>query len=412
VKFRSATLDNGLEIVAECNDQAHSLALGFFVRTGARDETDEVSGVSHFLEHMIFKGTPTRSADDVNREFDEMGAHYNAYTTEESTVYYAAILPEKRQESVMLLADILRPSLREEDFSTEKEVIIEEIRMYEDQPPFGADDILKAHHFGTHPLGRSVLGTVKSIQALSIDQMRGYFARRYAPGNVFLAAAGRVDFDRLVDDTAAACERWPVVETSRDTATALAASGFESLHRESATQQYILQLAAAPASDDDRRFAAKLLATILGDDPGSRMYWDLVDTGVAENASLGHYEYEGAGLFYTWASCTPENAEDVLTRIVAIYRDVEADGVSSEELAQAKSKVKARVVLGSERPRNRLFAVGGNWLQRREYRSVADDLTSVAAVTLDEIQDVLREFPLSTNTTLTIGPLEDVSRPH
>src|SRR5215475_6566186 len=140
-----------MEIIAECDDSAYSTALGFFVNTGARDETDEVSGVSHFLEHMVFKGTPSRSAEDVNREFDEMGAHYNAFTNEENTVYYAAMLPEYVHSAVELLADILRPSLRETDFDTEKQVIIEEIKMYEDQPPFGVDDKCRAAFFGSHP---------------------------------------------------------------------------------------------------------------------------------------------------------------------------------------------------------------------------------------------------------------------
>src|SRR5512141_930133 len=123
------TLPNGLEIVAECNGAAYSTALGFFVNTGARDENDAIAGVSHFLEHMVFKGTPTRSADDVNREFDEMGAHYNAFTNEENTVFYATVLPEHQDHAVGLLADILRPSLRQDDFNTEKQVILEEIQM-------------------------------------------------------------------------------------------------------------------------------------------------------------------------------------------------------------------------------------------------------------------------------------------
>src|SRR5512137_1763351 len=129
MEFHQHTLQNGLEIVAECNGDAHSAAVGFFVRTGSRDETDAVAGVSHFLEHMMFKGTPTRSADDVNREFDEMGAHYNAFTNEENTVYYASVLPEHQIPALELLADILRPSLREDDFETEKQVILEEIQM-------------------------------------------------------------------------------------------------------------------------------------------------------------------------------------------------------------------------------------------------------------------------------------------
>ncbi|MEX0678298.1 MAG: pitrilysin family protein, partial [Pirellulales bacterium] len=144
MEFLEQRLANGLRIVAECNPEAHSTALGFFVETGARDENDAIAGVSHFLEHMMFKGTPTRTAQDVNREFDEIGAHYNAFTSEEHTVYYAAVLPEYQTAAVELLCDIIRPSLREEDFDTEKQVIIEEIRMYEDQPPFGADDKCRA----------------------------------------------------------------------------------------------------------------------------------------------------------------------------------------------------------------------------------------------------------------------------
>ncbi len=198
MEYLKQTLGNGLQIVAECNDAAYSTALGFFVNTGARDENDAIAGVSHFLEHMVFKGTPGRSADDVNREFDEMGAHYNAFTNEENTVFYAAVLPEHQRQAVELLADILRPSLRQDDFDTEKQVILEEIQMYEDQPPFGADDKGRAMHFGSHPLGRSVLGTAASVGNLSREAMDEYFRRQYSPGNIVLAAAGQIDFAELV----------------------------------------------------------------------------------------------------------------------------------------------------------------------------------------------------------------------
>jgi predicted Zn-dependent peptidase len=200
MEFKTAKLKNELEIVAECDDAAFSTALGFFVNTGARDETDEVSGVSHFLEHMVFKGTPSRSAEDVNREFDEMGAHYNAFTNEENTVYYAAVLPEYLPSTVRLLADLMRPSLRVEDFDTEKKVILEEIKMYDDQPPFGVDEKCRAAFFGNHPLSRSVLGTAASVGALNADQMRQYFERRYSPRNIVLVGSGRIDFPTTVRD--------------------------------------------------------------------------------------------------------------------------------------------------------------------------------------------------------------------
>ena len=411
MKFQSHKLVNGLEIVAECNNAAHSLGVGFFVRTGARDEGNAIAGVSHFLEHMVFKGTPRRSADDVNREFDELGAHYNAFTSEENTVYYAAVLPEYQEPCVDLLADIMRPSLREEDFQMEKQVILEEIQMYADQPPFGMDDRIKELHYGNHPLARSVLGTAESVGELSVEQMRSYFESRYSPGNLFVAAAGRVDFDTLVEQVESRCGQWAPQTTTRDIPPPTSQTKFHNVVRDSTSQQYVLQLADAPASENDDRYAAKLLATMIGDDSGSRLYWELIDPGLAESASLGHYEYLGAGMFFTWLSCAPDAARDIFDRVAQLYARAEQDGFTSEELRQAQSKVKARVVLGSERPRNRLFNIGGNWMQRSEYRSVADDLASVDAVKLDDVHRVLSQFPLSRSTTVTIGPLTGWDHP-
>jgi predicted Zn-dependent peptidase len=411
LRFHEHTLANGLEVVAECNADARSTALGFFVKTGSRDESDAIAGVSHFLEHMVFKGTPTRSADDVNREFDEMGAHYNAFTSEEKTVYYAAVLPEFLGPAVELLADILRPSLREEDFNTEKQVIIEEIRMYDDQPPFGADDRCKALHFGPHPLGRSVLGTVASITSLPVGAMREYFQRRYNPGNIALVGAGKIDFDQLVAVAERSCGAWQPAAAPRDIAPAAPASHFSCVVRDTATQEYVIQLANGPAATDNDRFAAKLLATILGDDTGSRLYWELVDPGHAESASLSHHDYHGTGLFGTYLACSPENTQENLQRVLDVYRQTESDGCTSEELDQAKNKINARVVLSSERPRGRLFNVGANWTYRRQYRSVKDDLDAVERVTLEDIARTLSRYPLTVNTTMAIGPLSGLQAP-
>ncbi len=411
MEFREHQLENGLQIVAECNAEAHSTAIGFFVQTGARDEGQSDAGVSHFLEHMMFKGTPSRTADDVNREFDEMGAHYNAFTSEEHTVYYAAVLPEYQTPAVELWADIIRPSLREEDFDTEKQVIIEEIRMYEDQPPFGADDKCRALHYGTHPLSHSVLGTVQSITDLSVDAMRRYFQRRYSPGNIALVGSGRIDFDALVDTAQRICGSWKPVESGRQAPPAPSSKNFQCLHKETATLEYVLQLANAPSATDEDRYAAKILATVLGDDSGSRLYWALVDTGLAEQASLGHHDYQGAGLFMTYMSCDPDQAQDNLQRIAEVYAQAEQDGITEAELAQAKSKINARVVLGSERPRGRLFTVGSNWIQRRQYLTVRDDLQAIERITRDDLTDVLARYPLTVNTTLAVGPIERLTAP-
>jgi predicted Zn-dependent peptidase len=408
-EFRMAELENGLQIIAECNDDAYSTALGFFVNTGARDEADEVSGVSHFLEHMVFKGTPKRSADDVNREFDEMGAHYNAFTSEENTVYYAAVLPEYLMPTVELLADIMRPALREDDFHTEKKVILEEIKMYEDQPPYGADEKCRAWFFGAHALSKSVLGTADSVGNLRVDQMREYFARRYSPKNVVLAASGKIDFDDLCRTAEKFCGNWEPIDAPREVLPAKPNIGFHLVHKESSTQEYGMLMSPGPAAIDSDRYAAKILATVLGDDSGSRLYWELVDPGIAEHCSLHHHDYIGAGMFLTYMSSDPEYTADNLERIRKVYADVESSGISQAELDQAKSKINSRVVLSSERPRGRLFTVGGNWIQRREYRSVRDDLDAVEAVTLAEIAAVLKEYPLSKATTCIVGPLTELA---
>src|SRR5438093_1394378 len=197
MRFESVVLKNGLKIIGETSPSARSTAIGFFVRTGSRDETPEVSGVSHFLEHMVFKGTPRRSALEVNRDFDRIGAHYNAFTSEENTVFHAAVLPEYLPQAVDILADILRPSLRGEDFDLEKNVIIEEIGMYEDQPMWSAYDQAKRAHFAEHPLGNSILGSVASITALTREQMHAYFQRRYVAPNITVVAAGNFEWSNL-----------------------------------------------------------------------------------------------------------------------------------------------------------------------------------------------------------------------
>src|SRR5215470_18388833 len=199
MQFHHTTLSNGLQVIAELNDRAHSVAAGFFVKTGSRDESSDVAGVSHFLEHMTFKGTARRDALAVNRDFDRVGAKHNAQTSEEDTFYHVTCLPEYLPPSFDVLADILRPTLRDEDFETEKQVIIEESRMYLDNPMSVAYESAKSAHYGRHPLGNSILGTVDSITALQVDQMRGYFSRRYSPANIVLAFAGKADWGELVD---------------------------------------------------------------------------------------------------------------------------------------------------------------------------------------------------------------------
>ena len=198
MQFHQHTLSNGLQLIAEVNPHVHSVAAGFFVRTGSRDETAAVSGVSHFLEHMAFKGNDRYTADDVNRIFDEVGANYNASTGEEVTMYYASVLPEYLDTTMELLAVLMQPSLGQDDFDMEKNVILEEIGMYDDHPSFTAYDTIMATHFAGHPLGQSILGSRDSITALTSDQMRQYHGDRYRAGNMTLAITGNAKLEDLI----------------------------------------------------------------------------------------------------------------------------------------------------------------------------------------------------------------------
>lgn len=402
--FKQAQLDNGLEIIAECNPDAYSVGLGVFVNAGSRDETPEISGVSHFLEHMVFKGTERRSAADVNRELDEMGSHSNARTSEEKTVYHAAVLPEFQTPCVELLCDIMRPALRENDFETEKQVIIEEILMYDDQPPYGGQEKIMANFFGEHPLSKSVLGTTETVGNLSSDQMRTYFQSRYSPSNIVISAAGNVDFDELVRTIDRCTKHWeqhPVAPRGEKGKTN---AGKSTLIKPQSNQAYVLQLSDAPDVFDDRRYASRLLATILGDDSGSRLFWEFVDPGIAEFASMSTYEFEGHGVYWTSLCCEPDEVDDCLGRLDRIYAEIATNEITEDELERAKQKYVSFLVLQSERPENRMFSIGNTWSTHRKYRTVRESADSYRSVTKADLEAVMNSFDVRKTYTLVVGP--------
>ncbi len=410
--FHRHTLSNGLQIIGESSPSARSAALGFFVRTGSRDETVEECGVTHFLEHMVFKGTPRRTAFDVNRDFDAIGADYNAFTSEETTVFHAAVLPEYLPQAVDLLADIMRPSLRQEDFDMEKQVIIEEIGMYEDQPMWSAYDRAKRLHFADHNLGNSILGTPQSITDLTRDQMHAYFQRRYVAPNLLVAVAGNIDWPAFVALVEKQCGQWESGPIGRNGLVETNGScRFELLTKEKVAQEHVILISSGPPADSPLRHAADLLGMAVGDDSGSRLYWALVDPGLADSADCSFHEYEGTGAFYTSFSCQPEQSEEDLELVLDVLKDVQDNGISEEELNQARNKVLSRVVRGSERPKGRMMALGMNWIYQHGYRSVDDDLRAYETVTLETIDDVLERYPLDRATTFALGPLAKLSLP-
>ncbi len=404
MKYHQHQLDNGLTVIAECNPSAYLNAFGFFVRTGSRDEHADIGGVSHFLEHMVFKGTPNRSAEQVNLELDEMGSASNARTGEESTIYHSAVLPEFQTDMVGLLSDIMRPSLRDDDFEMEKQVIIEEIMMYQDQPPYGGHERIMELFFGAHGLGQSILGTEDSVGGLTADQMKSYFQVRYSPSNMALAASGCVDFDKLISDAERFCGDWENFSAERASSQADYRFGFETLHKPSSHQQYILQLAPGPSNHDERRFAFRVAMTILGDDGGSRMYWNFLDSGLAEQAGAGSYEYLDNGLVMSFVCCTPDEAQQNLGLLRQTQNEFQDRGVTEKELTLAKQKIASHIVLASEKTESRMFSVGAQWLAGHEFKTAQEIAEIYESLTLDDINQAIEDFPLDRSMTLVVGP--------
>ena len=408
MEFRQAQLDNGLTIVAEVNPDAASLALGFFVQTGSRDETPAVAGVSHFLEHMAFKGTERRSSLDVNRELDEMGAESNAGTAEENTVYYASVLPEFQDRAADLLADILRPSLRPEDFDAEKRVILDEIAVYDDQPHFRVYEKIMGEYFLGHPLGQSILGTRESIGALSRQDMLGYFQRRYAAGNITAVAAGRVDFDRLAATLGRLCGGWPAGDAPRARPPAPQHRARKTIVDKKVVRQHIGLMSAAPSAEEDARYAAQLLAAIVGDSTGSRLYYALVETALADEASTSYSPMDGAGAFLTFLSCDPDKAGLVRRTAEAELARFMDQGPTEEELRAAQNKIATGVTMKGELPIGRLSDIGFDCIYRKEYLPLEEQIDRMFAVTRQDVRELAWRSGITDCTLLTLGPVESV----
>lgn len=406
MEFHQTVLPNGLNVVAELNPRAHSTAVGFYVRTGSRHETADCSGVSHFLEHMAFKGNDRFTAADVNRIFDELGANYNAQTGEETTLYYASMLPEYLPRTFELLAALMQPSLREDDFEIEKQVILEEIGMYDDLPAFLTHDLAMATHFNGHPLGQSILGTRESIRDLPVEQMRNYFRQRYHAANMTLVATGNSSWDQILELAHQYCRTIPSGVPHEEWGLWQPQPSHIEQQRPQLSQTHAMMFSSAPSSQSSLRFAAELLSAIAGDGESGRLYWDLVDPGHAESCDLSYNEFFDNGLWGGYLSGDPEMTGENLERVEAIFQELNQHGVTQDELDEAFNKVAARIVIRSERPMGRLSVVGGDWLYRQEHLTVEAEIAAYRAVTTGQIQELLAQYPLQLTTVVQLQPGE------
>jgi predicted Zn-dependent peptidase len=405
LNFHSRRLANGLQVMAEENPDAHSFAAGLFVRTGSRDEDPAMSGVSHFLEHMMFKGSSQYTWEDVNRVFDEIGARYNAYTTQEMTAYYANVLPEFTGRALEHLAHLLRPAIRQADFDTEKKVILEEIAMCLDDPGHRIYESLMEAHFGAHPLARSVLGTNQTVQSMRRDQMMDYFHHRYGPGNMVLSATGLLDFGELMELAEKYCGSWAPSAAPRQNIQPILKAQRRHMTDAKLNRQYTMAMTAGPSAQDERRFAARVLADVIGDAEGSRFYWSLVETAVAEEAEFGFYPHDGCGSFYISLVTEPGRSARALEIARAELKKVQ-ENLNDAEVERTRNKIAASLVLQGESPMGRMRSIGSQWAYNGDYRSLEQDMASLAGVTPDALRQLMREFPFAPMTIVTLGPSE------
>ena len=403
--FHQYTLEPGLNLLVESDPSAHTAAIGFFVNAGTRDEPAELMGVSHFLEHMMFKGTARRSAEDINREFDELGADYNAYTSHEHTVYHAHVLPEHLEAATDLLADMLRPRLADEDFAVEKQVILEEIAMYDDRPDWRLFDRLQEAHFGTHALGYRVLGTPQTVGDMTADQMRGYYRQRYGRDTITVAAAGRVDAEALHAQLKQLTADWPLTQATRDTARPSAFASEQTIEDPNAHRQYVALMWPGPSAQSEQRHAARVLAELAGDSDGSRLYWALVDPGHADEADLSYQPMDGTGALCVYVSCDPERAADVEHKLRDVLAKLHED-LTEDEVMRARTKLATSLALAAERPSGLMHRLGEHWLYHREYITLAEYAAQLEAVTVEDVREVAEAYPALDATTVRLTPTE------
>ncbi len=407
MEFKIHKLKNGLTVIGEINKSAKSTAVGFFVRTGSRDEDLKINGVSHFLEHMVFKGTERLSPFAVNEAFDKTGAQYNAFTSEENTVFYAAVLPEYLAEITRLWMEMMRPALRTEDFNMEKNVIKEEIAMYKDQPNFDVMDRCRELYFAGHPCGHSVLGSEESIDAMTAEQMRGYFSQRYTPNNMVAAFAGNFDWEAIRDMVEAGCGGWERFDVGRKITDTRGGRDKKRLEKAHLFREHVCIVSPSVSAQSDKRFAAALLSMIVGDDVGSRFFWELVDKAIVETASLDFAPMDGTGANYTYIRCSSENTAKAMEIIIRIFADLTKTGATEDELTKAKNKVLSALVIKNEIPMGRLVDLGFNWTYLGRYRKIEEDVKAIKAVTVAEINTLLKDYPLGEFAQFSLAPAQN-----
>jgi predicted Zn-dependent peptidase len=404
-------LDSGLRVVSERIDTVRSVALGFWIRTGSRDETVAEAGVSHFLEHLLFKGTDRFSSTEIDQIFDGMGAEVNAGTGKETTSVYSRFLDQHFERAFDVMSDmVLRPSYP--DIDSERQVVIEEIAMYEDEPSDKVHDVLAEAVFGDHPLGRPVIGRADVIASVPVPEIAAYHDERYAPSNLVLAGAGNVDHDQLVALARKASEAGvPAANGKRQLVAAPTEVEPRMCFFQKQTEQFHVTLGAPGIQrGDERRFALRVLDTILGGSTSSRLFQEVREKrGLAYSVYSYSSQYLDSGQVGMYVGTRPENVQEALDVISTELRALRENGVGADELERAKENVKGRTVLSMESMLARMNRLGASVLTDVPLLSLDEVLARTDAVTGDDIAMLLDSlYDPARLSAAAVGGDEDV----
>jgi predicted Zn-dependent peptidase len=413
---RRTVLPNGLRIITESIPTARSASIGVWVGIGSRDETPAMSGASHFLEHLLFKGTHKRTALDISAGIEAVGGETNAFTTKEYTCYYARVLDADLPLAVDVLVDAVADSvINPSDVETERGVILEEIAMHDDEPGDEVHDVFTEAIFGTHPLGRLISGTEETISPMTRGQIHSFYRRRYTPPRIVIGAAGNLDHAQVVRLVRKALAGTPLdgppaapapYRAAKPRVSTLAAHTV--VRTRDSEQAHVILGCPGIGRQDERRFALGVLNNVLGGGMSSRLFQEIREKrGLAYSVYSYGSQYADAGVFAVYAGCAPGKLDEVLDLTRAELASVAADGITADELVRGKGMVKGSYVLGLEDTGSRMSRLAKSELLYGDLMGVDELLARVDAVTLDEVNTLAAQLLTQPMSLAVVGPFDE-----
>lgn len=407
--LRRTVLPNGLTVLSESMPGVRSVALGAWIRAASLHESADKMGVSHMLEHMVFKGTPTRSAKDLALALETLGGSLDAYTAREHTAYQAKVLDEHLPQAADVLADLVfRPVLRASDLALEKKVVLEEISTVDDTPDDLVFELHNTQLWGTHPYGFQILGTRETVGALGVSDLRALHSRAYHPDQIVFAAAGNVDHDALVETLEST--GWadiprgglPALKSPAPIVQTPSAVHFE---RDTAQTHIVIGSDAFPHSDP-RRYAMSMIGMLFGGGMSSRLFQRIrEELGLAYSVYSFQSFHEDAGMHGVYVGTTPESARAAVDAINEEMERLSAEGLSEADIAAGKSQIKGQITLALESPTSRMYRAAGTELYGEPYRTLDELLALIDSIDSDTVADLCKTFYNPGRQTLvSLGP--------